>query len=157
MKNTLLFLTLLLTGSLLAQTTTLPTLGLNLENIEYPFPVKYIRLQIQNEALKMAYMDVPAEKSNGKTVLLLHGKNFNGTYWEQTAKDLAKNGYRVIIPDQIGFGKSSKPQRIQYTFQLLAQNTKAVLDSLGVQKVCVLGHSMGGMVATRFALMYPIA
>jgi pimeloyl-ACP methyl ester carboxylesterase len=100
-------------------------------------------------------MDVPAEKPNGKTVVLLHGKNFNGAYWEQTAKDLARNGYRVVIPDQIGFGKSSKPQRIQYTFQLLAQNTKAVLDSIGVQTACVLGHSMGGMLATRFALMYP--
>ncbi len=155
MKNMLLLLTLFLAINSQAQQTTLPTLGLNLENIEYPFPVHYIRLQIQGEALRMAYMDVPAEKANGKTVLLLHGKNFNGAYWEQTAKDLAKNGYRVVVPDQIGFGKSSKPQRIQYTFQLLAQNTKAVLDSLGIQQVSVLGHSMGGMLATRFTLMYP--
>jgi pimeloyl-ACP methyl ester carboxylesterase len=88
-------------------------------------------------------------------VLLLHGKNFAGNYWEQTAKDLAKNGFQVVIPDQIGFGKSSKPQNIQYTFQLLAQNTKAVLDELKVGKVSVVGHSMGGMLATRFALMYP--
>ncbi|WP_318836133.1 alpha/beta fold hydrolase, partial [Janibacter melonis] len=78
-------------------------------------------------------------------MVLLHGKNFNGAYWEQTAKDLRQNGYRVIIPDQIGFGKSSKPQNIQYTFQLLAQNTKSLLDSLGVTKAAVLGHSMGGM------------
>lgn len=141
--------------SLHAQQNMLPSLSLNLENVEYPYPVHYIRLQIQGEALKMAYMDVPAEKPNGKTVLLLHGKNFNGAYWEQTAKDLAQNGYRVIIPDQIGFGKSSKPQRIQYTFQLLAQNTRAILDSLGIRTASVLGHSMGGMLATRFALMYP--
>ena len=155
MKNTFLILALLLAGSLSAQQNSLPTASLNLENIEYPFPVQYIRLQIQGEALRMAYMDVPAEKPNGKTVVLLHGKNFNSAYWEQTATELAKNGYRVVMPDQIGFGKSSKPQRIQYSFQLLAQNTKAVLDSLGVQTAAVLGHSMGGMLATRFALMYP--
>lgn len=129
--------------------------GTNLENIAYPFPVKYIQFTIQGELLKMAYMDVVPAKSNGKTVMLLHGKNFCGAYWEQTAKDLQKNGYRVIIPDQIGFGKSSKPQRIQYTFQLLAQNTKSILDTLGIQKVNLLGHSMGGMLASRFALMFP--
>ncbi len=155
MKNITLACMLLLAGSLLAQQNNPEPVGLNLENVTYPFPVQVIRLKIQDEALKMAYMNVPADKPNGKTVMLLHGKNFNGAYWEQTARDLAKNGYRVVIPDQIGFGKSSKPLHIQYTFQLLAQNTKALLDSLGVQKVCVLGHSMGGMLATRFALMYP--
>ena len=100
-------------------------------------------------------MDVKPTNANGHVVMLLHGKNFNGAYWAQTAKVLAENGYRIIIPDQIGFGKSSKPQHLQYTFQLLCQNTKAILDSLGIQKICVLGHSLGGMVATRFTLMYP--
>ncbi|KGO91344.1 alpha/beta fold hydrolase [Flavobacterium subsaxonicum] len=129
--------------------------GLMLENVTYPFPVKEINLKIQGQDLKMAYMDVQPAKPNGKTVVLLHGKNFNAAYWEQTAKDLSKEGYRVIMPDQIGFGKSSKPTNIQYTFQLLAQNTKAILDELKVTKISLLGHSMGGMVATRFALMYP--
>jgi pimeloyl-ACP methyl ester carboxylesterase len=87
--------------------------------------------------------------------MLLHGKNFCGAYWGQTAKVLAAKGYRIIVPDQIGFGKSSKPDILQYTFQLLASATKEVLDSAGVGKVIVLGHSMGGMVATRFTLMYP--
>lgn len=126
-----------------------------LENVEYPFPVQYLELSIQGQTLKMAYMDVTPQKPNGKALLLLHGKNFSGIYWEQTAKDLVTEGYRVIIPDQIGFGKSSKPTNIQYTFQLLAENTKAVLDKLNVNQVSVLGHSMGGMLATRFALMYP--
>ena len=129
--------------------------GLMLENVTYPFPVKEITLKIQGQDLKMAYMDVQPAKPNGKTVVLLHGKNFNAAYWEQTANDLSKDGYRVIMPDQVGFGKSSKPTNIQYTFQLLAQNTKAILDELKVTKISLLGHSMGGMVATRFALMYP--
>lgn len=129
--------------------------GLMLENIKYPFPVKELQLKIQGQDLIMAYMDLHPQKPNGKTVLLLHGKNFPAMYWEQTANDLAKDGYRVVMPDQIGFGKSSKPGNIQFTFQLLAQNTKAILDALKITKVSVLGHSMGGMLATRFALMYP--
>ncbi len=129
--------------------------GLNLEKVEYPFPVSFITLKIQRESLQMAYMDVKPDKPNGKSVLLLHGKNFNGAYWEQTAKDLTSKGFRVIIPDQIGFGKSAKPQHFQYTFQQLAENTKTIIDSLKIQQVTVLGHSMGGMLATRFTLMFP--
>jgi pimeloyl-ACP methyl ester carboxylesterase len=130
-------------------------LGLCLENYEYPFPVQYISLTIQGQPLKMAFMDVQPASANGKVILLLHGKNFNGAYWRQTAQALTEKGYRVVIPDQIGFGKSSKPTAIQYTFQLLAQNTKALLDTLQINKVSILGHSMGGMLATRFTLMYP--
>jgi len=103
----------------------------------------------------MAFMDVRPTNANGKVIVLLHGKNFNGAYWEQTARRLRDAGFRVIIPDQIGFGKSSKPQHLQYTFQLLAENTKHLLDSLNIQQAAILGHSMGGMLATRFALMYP--
>ncbi|HEY0047412.1 MAG TPA: alpha/beta hydrolase [Flavobacterium sp.] len=145
----------LLSLAIQAQQNKLTATGLRMENITYPFPVKEIQLEIQGEKLAMSYMDVLPQKPNGKVVMLLHGKNFSAVYWEQTANDLLKNGYRVIMPDQIGFGKSSKPEDIQYTFQLLAQNTKAVLDAIGIKKVSVLGHSMGGMLAVRFALMYP--
>lgn len=100
-------------------------------------------------------MDVMPDNYNGKNIMLLHGKNFNGAYWETTIEALVQEGFRVIIPDQIGFGKSSKPDHFHYTFQQLAQNTKAVLDKIGVNQTAVLGHSMGGMLATRFALMYP--
>jgi len=126
-----------------------------LTNYEYPFEVYFQNLKSQNQDLKMAYMDVRPENPNGKTVMLLHGKNFNGAYWETTIQALTKEGYRVIVPDQIGFGKSSKPFGYQFTFQQLAQNTKALLDELSIDKTYVLGHSMGGMLATRFALMYP--
>ena len=130
-------------------------LGINLEGVNYPFPIQYITLTIQGEQLKMAYMDVKPQNANGQTVVLLHGKNFNGAYWERTAQDLSIQGYRVVIPDQIGFGKSSKPEHIQYSFQLLARNTRAILDTLQINKINLLGHSMGGMLATRFALQYP--
>jgi pimeloyl-ACP methyl ester carboxylesterase len=138
-----------------AQKDTLRNLDIDLTNYQYPFPVSYIEFESQGEKLKMAYMDVKPEKPNGKSIMLLHGKNFNGAYWEQTAKALTSKGYRVIIPDQIGFGKSTKPIHFQYSFHELAANTKRILDQLNVTKITVLGHSMGGMVATRFTIMYP--
>lgn len=130
-------------------------LDIHLTNYQYPFEVQYLNFKSQDKELKMAYMDVKPEKPNGKSVVLLHGKNFNGAYWKTTIEALNKDGYRVIVPDQIGFGKSSKPIGYQFTFQQLAQNTKAVLDELKLDKVYLLGHSMGGMLATRFTLMYP--
>jgi pimeloyl-ACP methyl ester carboxylesterase len=130
-------------------------LDAELTNYQYPFEVQFLNFKSQKNDLKMAYMDVQPTKSNGKVIMLLHGKNFNGAYWERTAKDLSDKGFRVIIPDQIGFGKSSKPQSYQFSFSQLAENTKAILDKLQIDKIIVLGHSMGGMVATRFTLQYP--
>ena len=132
-----------------------PVLDIMLTNYKYPNEVSFLNFKSQNQDLKMAYMDIKPEKANGKTIVLLHGKNFNGAYWKTTIEALTKDGFRVVVPDQIGFGKSSKPTAYQFTFQQLAQNTKAVLDHLKIDKIYLLGHSMGGMVATRFALMYP--
>ena len=126
-----------------------------LENYSYPFPVKFFTLSIQQGIYRMAYMDIQPDRPNGKTIILFHGKNFGGAYWKQTAEALTKAGFRVVIPDQLGFGKSSKPDHIQYSFQLLALNTKSLLDSLHISKTSVLGHSMGGMLAARFTLMFP--
>jgi len=100
-------------------------------------------------------MDIqPTQAANGKTAILFHGKNFGGYYWTNVIKALTQIGYRVIVPDQIGFGKSSKPF-IHYSFHQMATWNSRLLDTLGVQKTVVLGHSMGGMLATRFALMFP--
>lgn len=129
-------------------------LSISLEGYAYPYKVDFLPLTIEGQDLRMAYMDVkPQGKENG-TVLLLHGKNFFGAYWKNTIRLLTENGYRVIVPDQIGFGKSSKPN-IHYSFHLMAANTKKLLDNLGIKQAVVVGHSMGGMVAIRFALMYP--
>ncbi len=134
----------------------IPALDAMLTGYSYPFEVAELQFTEQAHPLAMAYMDVkPTGKPNGRTVLLLHGKNFSGAYWERTAKDLSSRGFQVVIPDQIGFGKSSKPVDIQYSFQMMAAQTKALLDHLEVKRVEVVGHSMGGMVATRLALMFP--
>jgi pimeloyl-ACP methyl ester carboxylesterase len=130
-------------------------LGICFEEFAYPYPVNFLPVRNDLQTLAMAYMDVPPEsESNGKTVVLMHGKAFGGYYFEHVIRALTRTGYRVVVPDQIGWGKSSKPD-IHYSFQLLAANTAALLDHLGVGEVAVLGHSTGGMTATRFALMNP--
>ncbi|MBD3403184.1 alpha/beta fold hydrolase [candidate division GN15 bacterium] len=130
-------------------------LGIAMENYAYPDTLHYLPLTIQGYDVRMAYMDIrPTAKANRGTIVLMHGKNFFGAYWEETIDFLASRGFRVIVPDQIGFGKSSKPP-IHYSFHLLASNTKKLLEQLGVDRAAVMGHSMGGMLATRFALMYP--
>ena len=119
------------------------------------YSVPFFQLQVENQDLRMAYRDVqPTGASNGKTVLLLHGKNFSGFYWEPTIEFLVQQGYRVVAPDQLGFGASSRPD-IHYSFHQMAQNTKALLDHLGIKQVDVIAHSMGGMLGVRFTLLFP--
>ena len=133
----------------------LSPLGIGMEEWPYPFPVRLLPLEIEGQQVRMAYMDVASmDAGNGRAVLLLHGKNFYGSYWETTIRALAQAGYRVVVPDQVGFGKSGKPE-ISYSFDLMAAHTAKLLDALGVQSVAVVGHSMGGMLAVRFARTYP--
>lgn len=134
-----------------------PAYDPELSNFSYPFPVHFFEFNSQNQKLKMAYLYEKPLNPNGKTVLLMHGKNFASWYWERTMRELLSRGYAVIAVDQIGFGKSSKPIQYQFSFHTLAAHTFDLLQSLQISKVSVVGHSMGGMVATRFALMYPDA
>jgi pimeloyl-ACP methyl ester carboxylesterase len=132
-----------------------PALGIALEGFDYPHPVAFLDLTLEGEDLRVAYMDVaPSAPANGRTVLLLHGRNFPSSYWEPVIKALTTSGYRVVAPDQIGFGKSSKPT-FDYHFDVMARTTMTLLDSLGVQKADVVAHSMGGMLAVRLARAYP--
>jgi len=125
------------------------------DGVDYGFPVKGFPLDIEGQHVSMAYMDIaPSGAVNRGSIVLLHGKNFNGFYFHSLIEAFRGDGFRVIVPDQVGFGKSSKPD-IAYSFHLLAHNTKLLLDSLGIERTVVLGHSMGGMLATRFTLMYP--
>lgn len=127
----------------------------NLSQVNYPFPVHFLSVYSQQQKLNMAYMyQQPSQQSKG-TVLLLHGKNFNAAYWEDTANVLLAQGYAVVIPDQIGFGKSSKPKHYAYSFHTFAEQTMQIVDALEIDTLTVVGHSMGGMLATRFSLMYP--
>jgi pimeloyl-ACP methyl ester carboxylesterase len=131
-------------------------LGVNLERFDYPAPVHWFEAESQGHPIRMAFLDWPAAATpNGTTVVLLHGKNFCAATWADTARGLTAAGYRVIAPDQIGFCKSSKPTGYQYSFHAMAALTAALLDQASAGKVVLVGHSTGGILATRFALLYP--
>ncbi|AZO63720.1 alpha/beta hydrolase [Mesorhizobium sp. M6A.T.Cr.TU.016.01.1.1] len=130
--------------------------GPRLEGFSYAHPVKIHSFTSQRQPIEMAYLDVPARgKANGKTVVLLHGKNFCAGTWEVTIDVLTTAGYRVIAPDQVGFCKSTKPPKYQFSFQQLTNNTAELIESLDVSDVILVGHSMGGMLAARYALQFP--
>ncbi|WP_428030793.1 alpha/beta fold hydrolase [Ancylobacter sp.] len=144
--------------STLALADTRPTYGPQLEGFAYPHEQKRFDFTSQGKPLSMAYMDVaPTGEPNGRTVVLLHGKNFCGATWEATIKALAGSGYRVVAPDQIGFCASTKPEGYQFSLNQLADNTHKLLAALGIEKAMIMGHSMGGMLAARYALSFPQA
>jgi pimeloyl-ACP methyl ester carboxylesterase len=132
-----------------------PAYGPRLQGFSYPWRVTIYHFQSQGQPLEMAYMDVKPPQPNGRTAVLLHGKNFCAATWQATITALTGAGYRVIAPDQIGFCKSSKPEHYQFTFEQLAGNTHALLTSLGIRRATIMGHSTGGMLGIRYALMYP--
>src|SRR5688572_16254978 len=123
--------------------------------VTYPYPIQKFNITLENKPVQIAYMDAMSDSSSmHKTVLLFHGKNFNGYYWKDVIAFLVKAGFRVIVPDQPGWGRSDKPE-LHYSFHELSYAMNRLLDSLHIDKVYLVGHSMGGMLAARFAMMYP--
>ena len=129
--------------------------SINLEEFEYPYPVQYMNFRIYNQDVRIAYMDVtPTGAANGRTVIFHHGGLYYGWYWEEQVKALSAEGYRVIVKDRLGWGKSSKPV-IPYSISLWASNTARLMDYLGIEQAALVGHSIGGQMVTRFAFLYP--
>ena len=132
-----------------------PAYGPELEGYDYPYRVHQFEFSSQKQRMHMAYMDVKPKSFNGQVIVLMHGKNFCSATWKESINVLEDAGYRVIAVDQIGFCKSTKPELYQYSFQQLARNTHALLESLSIPKATLVAHSTGGMIAIRYALMYP--
>ena len=129
--------------------------SVDLTDVPYPYPVSFLPLTMYGQEVRMAYMDVPpAGQPNGRTVVLLHGMNFSGFYFAGPIEVLRKEGFRVVVTDQIGFGRSSKPI-IPYNFHDMALNTRKVLQHLGIAKAAIVGHSMGGMLADAVCGVVP--
>src|SRR5690554_284828 len=126
-----------------------------MEEIEYPYPVEFMPVRHFGVEGVMAYMDVaPTGPANGQTVMLFHGMNFGGIGFAPTIAELADAGFRVVAPDRVGYGKSSKMD-IPYNLHIFASDSKKLLDYLGIEETAIVGHSMGGMLAARFTMTYP--
>lgn len=88
------------------------------------------------------------------TVLLLHGIGNSSASWDEVVKKLPKN-VRVISVDLLGFGKSPSPRWLKYSTTAQAQSIAATLLSMGItQKLIIVGHSMGSLVAVELARRY---
>lgn len=130
-------------------------ISINIEEIPYPHPVQFLNLELYGQDVRLAYMDVaPTGPANGGTVVLLHGGSYYGWYWKGTIEALRSEGYRVVVEDRLGWGRSSKPI-LPYSHSLHASNTRALLEHLGIARAAIVGHSIGGQMATRFAFLYP--
>ena len=130
-------------------------ISINLEGYEYPHPVEFMNFRVFGQDVRIAYMDVaPTGPANGRAVLFKHGGSYYGWYWASQIEALAAAGYRVVVKDRLGWGKSSKPI-LPYSMSLHASNTARLLDHLGIERAAIVGHSIGGQMATRFAFLYP--
>ncbi len=129
--------------------------SINLEGIPYPHPVEFLNLNIYGQDVRIAYMDVaPVGPPNGQTVVMLHGGSYYGWYWKNQIEALRNEGFRVVVKDRLGWGRSSKPI-LPYSISLHASNTAALLEHLGISEAALVGHSIGGQMASRFAFLYP--
>ena len=99
-------------------------------------------------------MDVAADSATSKgTVLLVHGKNFFGAYWSGVIEALRHKGFRVIVPDLIGWGKSTKPSTL--TAASLVTHLRWLVDQLKVDSFVFVKHSTGGLVGMHMARALP--
>lgn len=86
-------------------------------------------------------------------LVLVHGFPLNHSIWNEVAAGL-KEDARVILPDLRGYGRSPAPEGM-YSMRLLAEDLRQLLDDLEIEKVVLVGHSMGGYVCLAFAQAYP--
>ncbi len=118
--------------------------ALQFENIDYGFPTKTIL-----DDPKISYIDIG---SGDETILLVHGLASNAGFWRYNIPELSKH-YRVIAVDLPGYGKSQKGV-YTYSMSFYAETLKKIMDALNLNKVILIGHSMGGQIGITFALKY---
>jgi pimeloyl-ACP methyl ester carboxylesterase len=93
------------------------------------------------------------EAGSGPTVVLLHGLGGNTTNWAFNVPALAQK-FRVLVPDQVGFGLSDKPL-INYRVATYVDFLDRFLAELKVERASLVGNSMGGWIASSYALKHP--
>jgi pimeloyl-ACP methyl ester carboxylesterase len=92
----------------------------------------------------------------GRAVVLLHGFPDTGRLWRHQVPALAEAGFRVIVPDMRGYGRSDKPTSVEaYGMQALTADVRAVMADVGVERAHVVGHDWGAGVAWVLATLAP--
>jgi len=106
-------------------------------------------LKTNVNGIELAY----ERRGKGTPLVLVHGYPLDHTIWNPVVP-LLENDFDLILPDLRGFGESEAP-RTDYRLTDMAADIAGLLDSLGIEKAAVTGHSMGGYVALAFADLYP--
>lgn len=98
------------------------------------------------------------EKGAGKPVVFIHGSGpgaSGASNFRDNIDAFVAAGYRVILPDLIGYGASSKPEGIDYTLQLFTDTLYGALRQHGIEQAALVGNSLGGGVAIQMTLDHP--
>ena len=116
-------------------------------------------LSFLSGAVRIAYIDQPADAGGGKPIVLVHGfasnhaVNWVNTQW---VKVLTRAGYRVIALDNRGHGQSEKLyEAADYHANLMATDIRNLLNHLNIQSVDMMGYSMGARITAHFNLLFP--
>lgn len=115
-------------------------------------------LRRQTYAVAGGYDISVAEMGEGPVVVFLHGSGPGASAasnFRQNAQAFVDAGYRVILPDLIGYGASSKPDGIDYTLELFTTTLLDALAQHGVTGGSLVGNSLGGGIALQIALDHP--
>ena len=110
----------------------------------------YIKVGQENSTQIEVYYE---DHGSGSPVVLLHGWPLSGASWEKQTAALLAAGHRVITYDRRGFGRSSKPA-VGYNYDTLAADLDAVLSTLNLTDVSLVGFSMGTGEVTRYISKY---
>lgn len=96
------------------------------------------------------------DEGSGSVVVLLHGFPNTWNLWKHQMTKLVESGYRVIVPDQRGFGQSDKPTDVnEYQLPKLASDVIGILDELKIDRAHLVGHDWGSVVGWVIASLYP--
>ena len=93
------------------------------------------------------------DQGDGDPIILIHGWPLSGAMWEYQVPDLIEAGYRVITYDRRGFGRSSRPYR-GYDYKTMASDLHDLIDQLELEKVTLVGFSMGGGELAQYVADY---
>ncbi|KAF8138944.1 Alpha/Beta hydrolase protein [Boletus edulis] len=98
----------------------------------------------------------PKHNDRSTTLLCIHGFPDLWYGWRHQIRPWVAEGYRVVVPDMLGYGKTDMPlEASAYSTKRLCDDLAALLDHLGVHKAVVIGHDWGSFTAGRFALWHP--
>lgn len=120
-------------------------------------PFSYLADRDSPDEVTYFYIDCPPSSSSTRgTILLIHGFPETSHQFRHIITPLSQQGYRIIAPDYRGAGYSSKPRGLDgYRKSVIAADLVVLLDKMKVEKVHLVGHDIGGMIAHSFASRYP--